>query len=85
VETAGAGRIVQADPSSLARALVEMLSDPHALHVMGERGRALARRYEWDDISDQLVEVYEEGLDRWRSAHQTVRRTQAERRWSRAV
>ncbi len=65
VVTAGAGRIVAADPRPLAEALGEMLSNPEELVVMGGRGRELAlREYSWEHVTQRLLEVYEEGIQR---------------------
>jgi glycosyltransferase involved in cell wall biosynthesis len=62
-QAAGAGRIVDPGAGPLARALLEMLSDPSRLERMGRAGRALVeRRYAWDRIVDALLEAYREGI-----------------------
>ena len=65
VETAGAGRIVETDPQSLAAALEELLSQPARLQQMGKAGLDLVRRrYSWDTITDQLLDAYRQGIER---------------------
>ena len=67
-ERAGAGRIVPPTPLALAEVLTDMLSQPEKLKVMGQRGFELVRdNYSWDHITDQLLEVYQEGLARHRA------------------
>lgn len=67
VEKAGAGRIVDANPESMAIVLAELLSDPARLREMGRLGREfVAREYTWDSITDQLVDAYREGMARSR-------------------
>lgn len=66
-ERAGAAHIVDPDPKSLAQGLATLLKDPGRLEEMGRRGRALVEsRYSWDAITDQLEQVYFEGIDRFR-------------------
>ena len=63
VQAVGAGRIVSNESNEIAKALAELLSRPHTLRLMGERGRALvAREYSWDRITNELIAVYREGL-----------------------
>jgi glycosyltransferase involved in cell wall biosynthesis len=67
VEQAGAGRIVEPTPTSLAEALTDFLSRPNDLRPMGVRGRVLVERdYSWDRITHLMVDAYREGLDRYR-------------------
>ena len=67
VEKAGAGRIVDANPESMAIVLAELLSDPARLREMGRLGREfVGREYTWDSITDQLVDAYREGMARSR-------------------
>lgn len=68
-EAEGAGRIVTQDPDALAAGIADLLSDPSRLAAMGARGRALAlARYSWDGITDTMIGVYEEGIERVRRA-----------------
>ena len=70
-EKAGAGRVVPPTPAALAEALEDLLSHPERLQVMGQRGFDLVRdNYSWGHITDQLLEVYLEGLAR----HQVARK-----------
>ncbi len=65
VEKAGAGRIAQPDPDALAKVIAELLDDPENLKEMGRKGRDfVSRHYSWDIITDQLVDVYMEGIER---------------------
>ena len=62
---AGAGRLSTADPETLAATIEAMLADRDQLRRMGEAGRRLViERYSWDSITDQLLEVYAEGIAR---------------------
>jgi glycosyltransferase involved in cell wall biosynthesis len=64
-EKAGAGRVVPPTPEALAEALIDMLSQPARLKVMGQRGFELVKNnYSWDHSTDQLLEVYHEGIER---------------------
>lgn len=68
-EAAGAGRVVRQNSGDFAEALVDLLSDPAGLAKMGECGRDLVRsRYSWDRITDAMVAIYEEGIERERIA-----------------
>jgi glycosyltransferase involved in cell wall biosynthesis len=69
VESAGAGLVVARDTESIATGLSRLLSNPDRLVHMGERGRALVEtRYSWREITDRMIEVYEEGIDRHRAS-----------------
>lgn len=68
-QAVGAGLIVARDADAIAASLVKLLSAPDALRQMGEKGRALvASQYSWDQITDRMVEVYQEGIERHRAA-----------------
>jgi glycosyltransferase involved in cell wall biosynthesis len=65
VENAGAGRIVSPKSECLASALSDLLAFPEDLKHMGELGRQfVSRYYSWDRITDQLLDVYREGIER---------------------
>jgi glycosyltransferase involved in cell wall biosynthesis len=67
VEAAGAGRVVEKAPEAVAAAAIDMLSDAGRLMRMGQAGREfVAGRYSWGKIVDQMIDVYEEGLERHR-------------------
>lgn len=69
VEKVGAGRIAGTDSGYLSVALSEMLSNPSALESMGRAGRQLvSTRFTWERITDDLLETYAEGIDRYRWA-----------------
>jgi len=64
-EKAGAGRVVPTTPAALAEALLDLLSQPERLKIMGQRGFEVVRdNYSWDHITDQLLGVYLEGIER---------------------
>lgn len=68
VEKAGAGRVVAAEPEIMASALVDLLKNRDRLKEMGLKGREfVAANYSWDAIVDKLIDVYIEGLSRYKS------------------
>ncbi len=65
VENVGAGRVVTSDPESISMAIADLLNNPEELKKMGIRGRNLvSRHYSWDTITDQLIDAYNEGIER---------------------
>lgn len=54
------------DPSALARGLAVLLDDPVARRRMGRAGVVDARRYDWDVIAGEILEVYAEARERHR-------------------
>jgi glycosyltransferase involved in cell wall biosynthesis len=55
VEDSGAGRVAAPEPGALARALVEMCSDPRRLRAHAEAGRSAYReRYRWEVEAEHL-------------------------------
>jgi len=65
VETYGIGRIVSAEASALAEAMVELLSDKQVLKEMGQKGREfVVRHYSWDTIVNEMENVYYAGIKR---------------------
>jgi poly(glycerol-phosphate) alpha-glucosyltransferase len=60
VEGFGGGLVLERDPGSLARGLIEVLSAPDAdRRAMGARGRReVESRYTWPLVARQLAEVY---------------------------
>lgn len=68
VESAGIGVIAEPKPQMMATALSDLLSNPERLKAMGATGREFVRAYySWDAITDQMIEVYQEGLERNKS------------------
>jgi glycosyltransferase involved in cell wall biosynthesis len=65
VEKAGVGRVVPAEPDALAAALRELLGNPQELADMGRLSRPfVSTYYNWDAVTDQLVDAYREGIHR---------------------
>jgi glycosyltransferase involved in cell wall biosynthesis len=65
VEKAGAGRVTNSDPDSLSKEISDLLRHPELLKEMGNNGLDLvSKHYSWDIITDQLIDVYLEGIDR---------------------
>lgn len=65
VEQAGAGRIADTEPESLACALSDLLAQPQRLRAMGQAGLELVKqRYSWNTITDQLLDAYRQGIER---------------------
>ena len=63
VEDGVSGRLVPCnDPSALAAALVDVLSDPARLRAMGEAGRAAVRRYDLQIYRGKIAAALERGL-----------------------
>lgn len=52
--------VPQKDSEALARAAVQLLTDPFLADRLAEQGRAHARDYfDWDRITNQLIDVYQ--------------------------
>jgi glycosyltransferase involved in cell wall biosynthesis len=47
------------DVKELAEALHELLDDPEKRRTMGDRSRERAKRFSWETITDQYIDVYE--------------------------
>jgi glycosyltransferase involved in cell wall biosynthesis len=59
VESAGAGLVVDGEPSAIASALECILADRTAAHALGEAGRAEVRtRYTWDVVAAAFERAY---------------------------
>ncbi len=59
IEAARAGRICDPEPTALATAMSQMLSDPQSLAEMGSAARSLAlEKYCWDPIVAKLESLY---------------------------
>ena len=47
------------EPRDVARAMLEVLSDPEAAKAMGARGQALVNQsFTWPHIANQTIELY---------------------------
>jgi phosphatidylinositol alpha-mannosyltransferase len=55
------------DERSLASALIRVLKEPATREEMGARGRAKAQRYSWRQVALQVLDYYEELLERARA------------------
>lgn len=51
-------------PSALARALGWLVDNPRSRTLMGRRGQEKARRYSWERIAAETLQVYEDALRR---------------------
>ena len=53
------------DPTNLARRLLALIADPHALAAMGERARQLAETdYSWRTIAWKLISFVHDRAER---------------------
>jgi glycosyltransferase involved in cell wall biosynthesis len=69
VEANNVGCVISNEPRILASGLARMLSDPGRLKSMGGRGREFViKNYSVERITDQLIDVYAEGLDRYKAS-----------------
>ncbi len=51
---------------------MDLLSQPERLRAMGPLGvEFVSRHYSWDHITEQLLEVYLEGLQRYRVGNES--------------
>jgi glycogen synthase len=67
-----AGRLVTAeDPSSLARAIDELLSDTGLAARLAAQARERAGRYEWEEIARNVLDVYRAALEPRTALRQT--------------
>jgi glycosyltransferase involved in cell wall biosynthesis len=65
VEQRKLGAIANSEPAAIAAALRKLLSDRRELTGMGRRGHnVVASEYSWDAVTDQLLDVYTEGIAR---------------------
>ncbi|MFQ6058894.1 MAG: glycosyltransferase family 4 protein [Anaerolineae bacterium] len=55
------------DERALAGAIIRLLRDSELRQEMGQRGRATARQYAWDRVAQQVLDYYEELLERRRT------------------
>jgi phosphatidylinositol alpha-mannosyltransferase len=51
------------EPEALARALRQLLDQPQQRQTMGQQGRLTASRYSWEQIVDEILEVYRETIE----------------------
>jgi len=59
----GAARLTQANPSSIAEAIIELMADSELRKEMGRRGRCLAIEcYTWDIAARRCVDMFESVL-----------------------
>ncbi|MGD1275957.1 MAG: glycosyltransferase [Tepidisphaeraceae bacterium] len=59
VQEAGAGTVVDLDPSQIAAAIIAVLADPAKARQMGEAGRQLVlTRFTWPTVARQMIDAY---------------------------
>lgn len=68
VASLGLGRISLGTPAAFEDAICSILHDPAGLNRAGTAARKFAERHSWDDVIEQLLDVYSEGIDRHRRA-----------------
>ena len=69
IETNGVGRIAENEPTVLARTLADMLASTEKLRDMGRQARPFVMaNYSIERVTDQLLDVYAEGVDRHQRA-----------------
>lgn len=70
VESSHAGVVIDNELDKIAESLVKLLSNPEKLQSMGNNGYYLVQQnYTWDRISDEIIDVYKEGIERYRLTH----------------
>ena len=58
-----AGFVVNLDPQEIARAILQILNDPHLADEMGRSGRQLIEtRFTWPRVAQQSIEAYERAI-----------------------
>jgi glycosyltransferase involved in cell wall biosynthesis len=63
VEQRGAGRVIDPDTDSLAKALMGLLDHPDLCNQMGQNGKRLVEeKFTWDSVADKMIAAYEEIL-----------------------
>jgi glycosyltransferase involved in cell wall biosynthesis len=59
IAAADSGVVVPLEEEVVARRLGELVESPALRAELAERGRAFARSYDWNDVAEQLVSMYE--------------------------
>jgi glycosyltransferase involved in cell wall biosynthesis len=68
VEDWNIGWVTSSEPKALSKALESALADPVELRRRGAKAREIVRlRYSWEKVVDLLIEVYQEGIERFRT------------------
>jgi glycosyltransferase involved in cell wall biosynthesis len=62
ISTANAGWVAAIDKAALTTKLAEALSDEAELTKRGRAGQELSRQYSWENIAQQLVQLYQNVL-----------------------
>ena len=55
--------VPQEDPQKTAEAIKYLLNNPEVAEMMGENGRKRAKELSWQNISNRIIQVYEEVLN----------------------
>lgn len=64
VRETGSGIVVQGDPDILGISIKNLLSNPHVLHQMGEKGKKVVKeRFTWEVVASKMESVYQDILD----------------------
>lgn len=70
VEKFGFGKVVEAEPEVMAKAMTELLKDRKQLEEIGRKGREfVSQNYSWDTIACELIDAYQEGIARYSRAN----------------
>lgn len=66
VEKNNCGIVVENDVDQIALSLSFLIKDKNRLTAMGKNAHSfVAKNYTWDKISDEMIEVYHEGIERF--------------------
>ena len=52
------------DAAALAEALGKLAADPKLRREMGQRGQTKAAKYDWAKVSEQVVEIYRQAIEK---------------------
>jgi glycosyltransferase involved in cell wall biosynthesis len=64
VRETGAGVVTAASPELLGSALTSLMTDVARGNLLGDRGRAAARRLSWDSVAWQMETLYQALIER---------------------
>lgn len=67
IRKSDAGVVAGLDPAEFGEALLGLLTDHSRATGLGDRGRALAARYDWAEVAPQLETMYQHALSLRRS------------------
>jgi glycosyltransferase involved in cell wall biosynthesis len=61
-DTAPGGMLVDPDPGSIGRTLVDLARDPELRRRLGDAARSRAQKYGWEDLALRIDEIYQKLL-----------------------